>query len=229
MGATAAFSLTPGLSTIASRRLDTHTIMAANVSEVDWVSRLRGPEPERSQALAELQNLLVRGLSKSMANRYGGNAFAEDIAQDALIKILAALDQFENRSRFTTWAMTIATRLAISELRRKHYQDVSLDRFTNADGHQVDFAAREDVLAQTSAEKAEVLTTLQDMIEAKLTNKQQLAVRALLEGWPVEVIAKRMDSNRNAVYKLIHDARQQLKVGFEEAGFPAHDVLAAIS
>ena len=59
--------------------------------------------------------------------RYGTGLQAEDVVQDALLKILNSLDQFEGRSRFTTWAMTIAMRVGLSELRRKHYADVSLD------------------------------------------------------------------------------------------------------
>ena len=39
-----------------------------------------------------------------------------------------------------------------------------------------------------------------------------------MDGLPVEEIARRTSSNRNAVYKLIHDARIKLRDGFAELG-----------
>ena len=88
----------------------------------DWVVRLKDPNDSvRDQALEELRDLLIRGLSKSLNNHYGTRKFCpEDAVQEALIKILDKIDTFEGRSKFTTWAMTIATRIGIAELRRRH-------------------------------------------------------------------------------------------------------------
>ena len=97
----------------------------------DWVERLRSPGRIRDATLEELRRILVRGLGRSFSAR-GGEAFAEDVAQEALLRILDSLDSFAGRSRFTTWAMTIAVRLGISELRRKRFQDVSLQQLTGA-------------------------------------------------------------------------------------------------
>ena len=94
-----------------------------------WITRLKGEPAVRDAALSELSEFLLRGLSKSMSVRYGGGYLPEDVVQDALVKIMDSLDQFEGRSRFTTWAMTVATRIGISEMRRKHYQDVSINAF----------------------------------------------------------------------------------------------------
>jgi RNA polymerase sigma-70 factor (ECF subfamily) len=44
---------------------------------------------------------------------------------------------------------------------------------------------------------------------------------------PLEEVAQRMDTNRNALYKLLHDARKQMKNGLQAKGFSAEDVLAA--
>jgi RNA polymerase sigma-70 factor (ECF subfamily) len=46
---------------------------------------------------------------------------------------------------------------------------------------------------------------------------------------PVEVFAEKSGSNRNAVYKLVHDARVKLRSGFEDAGFLAEDVNSVFS
>ena len=97
------------------------------VEKDDWIERLKSTGDTRDEAITELRSILLRGLSAAVRNRYGSKVQAEDVIQDALIKILDKLDTFQGRSKFTTWAMTIAVRTAISEMRRKHFQDVSID------------------------------------------------------------------------------------------------------
>ena len=58
---------------------------------------------------------------------------AEDLAQDATLRVMDNLANFRGESRFTTWATKVAIRLAISDLRRSRYKDFSLDELT-ADG-----------------------------------------------------------------------------------------------
>ena len=49
------------------------------------------------------------------------------------------------------------------------------------------------------------------------------------EGRGIREIARHLGSNRNAVYKLTHDARKRLKRGLEAAGFTAEDIGAAFA
>jgi DNA-directed RNA polymerase specialized sigma24 family protein len=51
-------------------------------------------------------------------------------------------------------------------------------------------------------------------------------VAVLLEGMPVSEVARRMGTNQNALYKLLHDARKKLKRQMEAAGISPHEVLA---
>src|SRR5215211_7445058 len=87
-----------------------------------WLTELRGPNP--NGALADLYDLLVRGLRAAL----GGSAEAniEDFAQEALLKITNNLDSFRGESRFTTWAKKIAMNVALTELKRRRWRDVSL-------------------------------------------------------------------------------------------------------
>lgn len=194
----------------------------------DWVERLRPEHAEREVAIAELRAILLRGLSKSLNNRYGKPFSAEDIVQDALIRILDSLDQFQGKSKFITWAMTIATRIGISSLRRKYHKDMSLDAFSADDGFRIDVAVSENNL-HDEAEKSKLLDVLQHLIEDALTEKQRLVVRSFLAGYSTDGIAQQTGTNRNAIYKLLHDARVKLKTGFAEAGFSADDVAMALA
>ncbi|MFZ5916377.1 MAG: RNA polymerase sigma factor [Chloroflexota bacterium] len=198
-------------------------------SNEQWLSALRSPEP--GQALSELRSLLVQGLRYALASwpKVDQDAL-EDFAQDALLKILAGLDSFRGESRFTTWAQKIAVHVAFTELRRRRWQNVSLQELTEST--HTDFAP--DTLVDLSAgpEKQalqrHMLNALQHIITTELTEKQRQALLAVrVHGMPLAEVARRMGSNRNALYKLLHDARQRLKQRMEAEGLSPQDVLAA--
>lgn len=196
--------------------------------EDDWVERLRPEHEEREVAITELRSILLRGLSKSLNNRYGKPFSAEDIVQDALIRILDSLDQFQGKSKFITSAMTIATRIGISSLRRKYHEDMSLEAFASEDGVRIELATEDRAIVDES-DKSELLEVLQQLIDDALTDKQRLVVRSFLSGYSTDGIAEKTGTNRNAVYKLLHDARMKLKSGFAEAGFSVDDVTMALA
>ncbi len=221
----------------------------------EWLAALRGPE--RDEALADLRALLVRGLGYALAGHPSVDDSAlEDFAQDALLKILAGLDSFRGESRFITWAQKIAVRVALTELRRHRWRDVSLDEITgslDADPSTVlrpfDWAQGRlrsgqgsgpgfipDTLADLSAGPEQqaiqrtLLSTLRRIIATELTDKQRQAlVAARIYGMPLEEVARRMGTNRNALYKLLHDARQRLKKRMMAEGLSPQEVLAAFS
>lgn len=191
-------------------------------TDENWVARLQGEEPARSEAISELRGLILRCLSRSLNNRYGSSFQAEDVVQEALVKILASLDSFEGRSRFITWAMTVATRIGISALRRKHTQDISLESLCEAD--MLRYQLRRPAIDDHTLERQQAVDTLNQLVESRLTAKQRFVVRGLLEGVPVDELARRMGSNRNATYKLLHDARQKLKAGLAQVGLTAERI-----
>ena len=194
----------------------------AKVKNDDWVERLKSADDTRDQAITELTNILLRGLTATCRNRYGNKVQPEDVVQDALIKILDKLDTFQGKSKFTTWAMTIAVRTAISQMRRKHFQDVSMDQLLT-DSMRFEPAAAPEPIPGIEDEKNKILSKLAELIETNLSPKQRDAMHALLNGMPVEVFAGKTGSTRNAVYKLVHDARVKLRHGFEQAGYKAEE------
>jgi RNA polymerase sigma-70 factor, ECF subfamily len=192
-----------------------------------WLMELRGPNPDG--ALADLYDLLVRGLGAALGG-YGGGVEANfgDFAQEALIKITGNLDSFRGESRFTTWAQKIAINVALTELKRRRWRDVSLqDLFAQRES-----ADRGPADTQLTAEQLAfqntVLGELRRIVDEELTDRQREAVVAvLLEGMPISEVAKRMGTNQNALYKLLHDARRKLKREMEAAGLSPQEVLAA--
>ena len=202
--------------------------MRAPRENASWIRDLRACGPIQAEAITELRGLLLRGLAKSLQARGAvDQAFVEDVVQQALVHILDRLDQFQGRSRFTTWAMAITVRLAMSALRRTRWQDVSLESMTAAIEGAPAWDRDDTTSPAQHAEQHAIVETLRRLIDEALTDKQWMALTAELGGMPLEEIARRMDSNVNAVYKLLHDARQRLKRGLATAGYTAEDVRSA--
>jgi len=189
-----------------------------------WLAELRGPNP--NEALADLYDLLVRGLRAALGGRAGANI--EDFAQEALLKITNNLDSFRGESHFTTWAKKIAMNVALTELKRRRWRDVSLqDLFAQREAADRGPAAPQ-LTPEELALQNMVLGELRRMIDEELTDRQREAVVAvILEGMPISEVAKRMDTNQNALYKLLHDARRKLKRQMEAASLSPKEVLAA--
>jgi RNA polymerase sigma-70 factor (ECF subfamily) len=151
-----------------------------------------------------------------------------DFAQEALIKITANLDSFRGESRFTTWAQKIAVNVALTELKRRRWRDVSLQELLARRGADDRGPADAQLSPEQLALQSTVLQELRRMVNEELTDRQREAVVAvLLEGMPVSEVAMRMGTNQNALYKLLHDARKKLKRQMEAAGISPHEVLAA--
>lgn len=200
-------------------------------SNEEWLSALRQPSLQRDEALADLRALLVHGLRYALYDRSSvDDALLEDLAQEALLKILDKLDTFRGESRFTTWAQKIAVNLALSELRRRRWRDVSLDEMTEVlDGDFIPMALVDPSAGpEQQAVQRMVLTTLRRVIANDLTDKQRQALVATrVHGVPLAEVARRMDTNQNALYKLLHDARQRLKKALLEAGLSPQEILDA--
>jgi len=154
------------------------------------------------------------------------DALAEDFAQDALLHIIDRLDTFRGEACFTTWAAKVAVRLALSELRRLRWKDVSLDDLLDVrpDGP---ITAEPGALSPEAATvTAERVALMRALVAEVLTERQRTAIEAvMLYGMPIEEVARRMDTNRNALYKLLHDARQRLKQALEARGLGPDDLL----
>src|ERR671917_633698 len=192
-----------------------------------WLADLRGPDP--GEALGDLYGLLVRGLKAGLRSSGGGvDASAGDFAQEALIRITGNLDSFRGESRFTTWAQKIATNVALTELKRRRWRDVSLQeliaRREGADRGPADTQLNPEQLTYQHM----VLGELRRIVDEELTDRQREAVVAvILEGMPISEVASRLGTNQNALYKVLHDARRRLKRRMEAAGLSSKEVLAA--
>ena len=195
-------------------------------NEINWPAALcAAGSPEQADAVRELRSLLQAGLRVALIGRSDvSEAHLEDFAQESLLRVLDRLDQFQGRSKFTTWAQAIALNVAFTELRRKRWQDVSLDALM-ADGERMTEPGMiaDDVLG-ADEDRTRLVATLRHAIENDLTPKQRAAILGELREMPFDQIVELLGTSRSAAYKMLHDARRALKQRLHEAGITGTDI-----
>ena len=176
-----------------------------------WIEALRasGPATTHAEVIADLRDFLRRTLAKGFGQELASEDL-EDVVQESLLRLHRKLDTFQERSRFTTWAASIAVNCACSELRRRRCQHLSIEEA----GEMVDWSPGDG----GSAVDEEQIALLRRGIAEALTERQREAIHAALGGLPLTELARRWDVSQGAVYKLLHDARRRLKGYMETAG-----------
>ncbi len=200
-----------------------------------WISDLGSPGPAREAALADLRAQVLAGLPRALSPFLSSadprfESLAEETAQETLLRVLDRLHTFEGRSQFTTWVYKIALRIALSELRRQKWRDVSLDDLLEEKDDQparTRLEAGPGINPERAAERADMLQRVEHIIQEELTPHQRTALLAASTGgMPLEEVARRMGMQRNALYKLLHDGRLRLKRRLEREGISAGEVMA---
>jgi RNA polymerase sigma-70 factor (ECF subfamily) len=139
---------------------------------------------------------------------------AQQAADEALVTVLRKLDDFQGRSLFTTWAYKFGVYQAGVEVRRQAWRnrEVSLpDQLADLD---------RGPSPADMAEASDLARALQDAIATCLTPHQRRVVLALLvDDVPIDVLADRLGSTRNALYKTLHDARARLRRSLVTQGY----------
>jgi RNA polymerase sigma-70 factor (ECF subfamily) len=189
-----------------------------------WLDALRASGPTYDRAVERLHALLLRAARFEASRRRSSlvhvrgeelDDIAMQAADDALVAVLAKLDHFRGASRFTTWAYKFALLEAGVRLRKRAWQErevvLDSDRWTQL--------AQTTTTPGVEAEQAELMRVISDSIAGDLTpHQRQVLVSVAIDDVPIDVLAERLGSNRNAIYKTLHDARGKLRAALSEKG-----------
>jgi RNA polymerase sigma-70 factor (ECF subfamily) len=203
---------------------------AFDAESQEWLRSLR-LDDTREEAIARLHALLLRAARFEVARRrpmlpyLRGNELddiANEAADDALVSVLRRLDDFRGASRFTTWIYKFALLEASSKLRKRSWQGREIPLEPEGWG----LFSSPGLEPDAEAEQSELLATLQNAIAEVLTpHQRQVLVALTLNGVPIDVLAERLNTNRGALYKTLHDARRKLRKHLDELGLAPDDWL----
>ena len=197
----------------------------SDTESADWLRSLRAEGATRDEAVTRLHALLLRAARFEVARRRSAlphlrgdelDDIAMEAADDALMSVLKRLDDFRGASRFTTWVYKFALLEAAVKLRKRAWQgrEVPLEPETWSLFSTAGLGPADEV------EQSELLRALESAITNILTPHQRRVLVAIaLNGVPIDVLAERLNTNRGALYKTLHDARRKLRKHLAECGF----------
>ena len=205
------------------------TAAALDAESAEWVQALAGPGSQREEALARLHGLLVR-IALADAGRRGPRLritgpeledLAYQAAADALLAITAKLGQFRGESRFTTWAYKFVIFEVSAKLGRHFWRHPGVpfdaedwDRLPDRFGFE----------PEREAEWRDLLAALRRAVDTELTPRQrEIFVALVLNGVPLDALVVKLASNRNAIYKMLFDARRKLRAALVANGYLGDD------
>lgn len=210
--------------------------MKARTNE-EWLRELSAAGAAQAGAIADLRTYLLRAALYSLTQAQSALAhlssaeigqMAEDCAQDALLAILQHLHEFRGDSKFTTWTYRFAVNMALVSARRASRKSVSLDELLE-DSEWPALPIQSDLIAvnpDRAALQAEIWQVVREVIDQEITERQRQVLKGLVfDEIPIDEIARHFGSNRNAIYKLLHDARRSLKARLEARGFTVQEIL----
>jgi RNA polymerase sigma-70 factor (ECF subfamily) len=192
-----------------------------------WIDQLRVEHPRREQTAAQLHDLLHRAAVLELRRRQAQRPvllgpelddLAQQCADDAVVNVLAHLDDFQGLSRFTTWAYAFAVFEVSTKLARHAWQRHPPTT------RELDFSELPDSSAERPGDRLEAheqLHALRHAIDDGLTVRQrEVFVAIALNDVAIDVLALQLNTNRNAIYKNLFDARRKLRALLAAAGHP---------
>ena len=204
--------------------------MAPDEASQSWLDGLRTQSPRHEHCVRELHALLLRVARREVNRRralLGGatgpelDDLAHQAADDALLAIIENLDTYRGLSRFTTWAYRFVMN-HVSNKTRQHLWSGRRVMFDDADWDRL--PDRLQVSPYRRSEQRAQLAALRAAVDTQLTARQRkVFVSVALNEVPIDVVALRLDSNRNAIYKILFDARTKLRASLLEAGYPIEE------
>jgi RNA polymerase sigma-70 factor (ECF subfamily) len=190
-----------------------------------WVDDLGGTGPAHDEALTRLHELLLRVGRTELARRRGHypitrselDDLANQAADDALVAILAKLSGFRGESRFTTWAYKFVILEVSAKLGRHFWRrpGASMDV-----GDWERLPDRFGVAPEDHAQQRELIDQVRRAVSERLTpHQRRVFVAIVVDDVPLDGLAIRIGSNRNAIYKTMFDARRKVRAALVESGY----------
>jgi len=182
-----------------------------------WVEALDSIGSRREQAIGRLHALLyrearfeVRRRAAALSHPSGGDLddLAVQAADDAVVAVLAKLDQFRGESLFTTWARRFVQREAPAKLRRRRGRELPVRLEAE---HARIWPARSESPHERCVASESVRTVLRLIAEELTAHQREVLIASAIQGVSIAELADRLHTTPGALYKTLHDARSKLK------------------
>lgn len=163
------------------------------------------------EAVAELIRAYQRPLEMFLFRLCGKPEVAEDIAQEAFVRVMRSLDRFDERFRFSTWLFTIGKRLLVN------YQQKMRPR---ADSEVVEYRADSDHTPEgevIEAERGQRITHLVGVaLESLPESQREIVLLFHQQGWSVQQIGEKLGMPEGTIKSHLFRARRRMLATIEQ-------------
>ncbi len=191
-----------------------------------WLRRLATDDAaERAAAERELHGRLVRIALAEVRRRSATTPVtgpelddvAHQAAGDAMLAILAKLADFRGESRFLTWAYRFVILEVSSKLGRHYWRNPP----AMLDAEQWErLPDRFGMAPEQHATAAGLLAEVRRVVDKELTEHQRrIFVAIVVDAIPLDALSARLGMPRNAIYKVIFDARRKIRSELVAKGY----------
>jgi RNA polymerase sigma-70 factor (ECF subfamily) len=200
-----------------------------DAESAEWLRRLSGGDGvPRLEAERDLHGRLLRIALSETARRSASTPVtgqeltdvAHQAADDAMLAVLAKLGTFRGESRFTTWAYRFVILEVSSKLGRHYWRNPP----AALDAEQWDrLPDRLGIDPQQHAESAGILAEVRRVVDGELTaHQRRIFVAIVIDGIPLDALSAKLGLRRNAVYKVVFDARRKIRRALVAKGYLEH-------
>ncbi|MBI2072763.1 MAG: sigma-70 family RNA polymerase sigma factor [Gemmatimonadetes bacterium] len=185
----------------------------AAATDQEVVQRARGgQESAYRELLHRYQGPMFSLIYRMVRDR----ELAEDLAQEAFVKALNALDSYRPEFKFSSWMFKIANNAAIDHLRRRQLDTLSLDGAPGAttprqmEETSIQLSDKGETPLQ-AVEARELGSAIEQAIGKLRPEYRACIILRHIEDRPYEEIAEILDLPLGTVKTYIHRARAELK------------------
>ncbi|MBI2615746.1 MAG: sigma-70 family RNA polymerase sigma factor [Gemmatimonadetes bacterium] len=185
----------------------------AGATDQEVVQRARGGQESAYRELLHRYQGPVFSLIYRMVR---DRELAEDLAQEAFVKALNALDSYRPEFKFSSWMFKIANNAAIDHLRRRQLDTLSLDGAPGAttprqmEETSIQLSDKGETPLQ-AVEARELGSAIEQAIGKLRPEYRACIILRHIEDRPYEEIAEILDLPLGTVKTYIHRARAELK------------------
>jgi RNA polymerase sigma-70 factor (ECF subfamily) len=200
-------------------------LLQLDEESAQWLASLGTTGPPYDDAVRRLHELLLR-IARSEIRRRSGSSpitgpelddLAYQAAADAMVAITKKLSTFRGASRFTSWAYKFVILEVGSKLTRHFWHQPRLTLAADEWDRLPDRLGMDPARAAVSRE---LVAEIRRTVETEFTERQRRIFLALIvRGVPLDVLVVELDSNRNAIYKTMFDARRKLRARLVATGY----------
>jgi len=191
----------------------------------EWLRALGcARDRERNAALARLHEMLLR-IARAEVRRRSPSVdisgpelddLAHQAAADAMA-ITSKLVTFRGESRFTTWAYRFVILEVSMKLGRHFWREHGIS-FDPGDWDRL--PDRFGINPAHEAEGRDLAAAVREAVDGELTERQrEVFVAIIVNGAPLDAVVVELGTNRNAIYKMMFDARRKLRAALVANGY----------